>query len=88
MHTGITGITELAVKRGLTNRLPCWEIIADNLSKAGFSWGCVSVDSNGRIIWIAEAHRGDGSRPRKGRAGGVGRRVGVGCETCRREPQP
>jgi hypothetical protein len=24
-----------------------WEIIADNLSKAGFSWGCVSaIDSN------------------------------------------
>jgi hypothetical protein len=26
-----------------------WEVIADNLSKAGFSWGCVSaVDSAGR----------------------------------------
>src|SRR5262245_27849507 len=26
-----------------------WEIIADNLSKAGFSWGCVSArDSEGR----------------------------------------
>src|SRR6266404_7534485 len=26
-----------------------WEIIADNLSKAGWSWGCVSaVDSSGR----------------------------------------
>ena len=26
-----------------------WEIIADNLSKAGWSWGCVSVvDSHGR----------------------------------------
>jgi hypothetical protein len=25
-----------------------WEIIADNLSKAGWSWGCVSaVDSRG-----------------------------------------
>jgi hypothetical protein len=35
-----------------------WEIIADNLSKAGWSWGCVSaVDSNGRTIWIADAHR-------------------------------
>jgi hypothetical protein len=30
-----------------------WEIIADNLSKAGWSWGCVSaLDSNGRTIWI------------------------------------
>jgi hypothetical protein len=37
------------------------EIIADNLSKAGWSWGCVSaVDSSRRTIWIADAHRGDG----------------------------
>ena len=40
-----------------------WEIIADNLSKAGWNWGCVSVlDSNGCTIWIADAHRGDGNR--------------------------
>jgi hypothetical protein len=40
-----------------------WEIIADNLSKAGWSWGCVSaIDSSGRTIWIADAHRGDGKR--------------------------
>jgi hypothetical protein len=38
-------------------------IIADNLSKVGWSWGCVSaVDSKGRTIWIADAHRGDGKR--------------------------
>jgi len=38
-----------------------WEIIADNLSNAGWSWGCVSaIDSNGRTIWIADAQRGDG----------------------------
>ena len=38
-----------------------WEIIAVNLSKAGWSWGGVSaIDSNGRMIWIADAHRGDG----------------------------
>jgi len=38
-----------------------WEIIADNLNKAGWSWGCVSaVDTQGRTIWIADAHRGDG----------------------------
>jgi hypothetical protein len=37
-----------------------WEIIADNLSKAGWSWGCVSaVDSVGLTIWIADAHRDD-----------------------------
>jgi hypothetical protein len=27
------------------------------------AWGCVSaVDSSGRTIWIADAHRGDGKR--------------------------
>jgi hypothetical protein len=37
------------------------EIIAENLSKAGWSWGSVSaIDSNGRTIWIADAHRDDG----------------------------
>jgi hypothetical protein len=41
----------------------CWEIIADDLSKAGWSRDCVSaVDSLGRTIWIADAHRGDGRR--------------------------
>ena len=40
-----------------------WEIIADNLSKAGWSWGCVSaVTTEGRIIWVADAHRDDGKR--------------------------
>ncbi len=40
-----------------------WEIIADNLSKAGWSWGCVSTaDSNGRTVWIADAHRGENQR--------------------------
>jgi hypothetical protein len=39
-----------------------WEIVADNLSKAGWSWGCVSaVDSDGRTIFIADAHRDDGT---------------------------
>jgi hypothetical protein len=40
-----------------------WESIADNLSKAGWGWGCISaIDSNGRTIWIADAHRDDGKR--------------------------
>ena len=40
-----------------------WEIIADNLSKAGWSWGCVStLDSKARTIWIVDAHRDDGKR--------------------------
>jgi hypothetical protein len=40
-----------------------WEIIADNLSKAGWSWGCVSaIDSHGRTMWTADAHRDDAKR--------------------------
>jgi hypothetical protein len=38
-----------------------WEIIADNLKKAGWSFGYVSaLDSEGRTIWIVDAHRDDG----------------------------
>ena len=40
-----------------------WEIIADNLKKAGWSWGCVSaIDPSGRMMWIVDAHRDDGKR--------------------------
>ena len=40
-----------------------WEIIADKLSKAGWSWGCVTaLDSEGRTLWIADAHRDNGKR--------------------------
>jgi hypothetical protein len=40
-----------------------WEIIADNLSKSGWSCGCVSaIDSNGRTIWIVDAHQDNGKR--------------------------
>jgi hypothetical protein len=43
--------------------LKYWEIIADKLSKAGWSLGWVSaIDSEGRTIWIADAHRDDGKR--------------------------
>jgi len=43
-------------------RVKDWEIIADNLSKAGFSLGWVSaLDLHGRTIWIVDAHR-DGMR--------------------------
>jgi hypothetical protein len=39
-----------------------WEIIADNLNKTGWSWGCVAtLDCEGRTIWIVDAHR-DGKR--------------------------
>ena len=34
-----------------------WEIIADRLSKAGWSLGWVSaIDRDGRTIWIVDAH--------------------------------
>jgi hypothetical protein len=51
-------------KRGRIRRVKrYWEIIADNLSNAGWSWGCVStVDSCGRTIFVADAHRDDGRR--------------------------
>jgi hypothetical protein len=38
-------------------------IIADNLSKAGISWGCSSqVDSTGRVLFTADAYSNDGRR--------------------------
>jgi hypothetical protein len=38
-----------------------WKIIANNLKKHGWSLGYVlAIDSEGRTIWIADAHRGDG----------------------------
>ncbi|MGC1320757.1 MAG: hypothetical protein WA849_01110 [Candidatus Udaeobacter sp.] len=37
-----------------------WEIIADNLSKAGWRLGWASsIDSRGRTIWIADALTAD-----------------------------
>jgi len=40
-----------------------WEIITDNLSKAGWSWGCVAtINSSGKTIFVADAHRDDGRR--------------------------
>jgi len=45
------------------SRAKYWEIVADNLKKRGWSLGWVSaIDSNGRTIWIADAHRDDGKR--------------------------
>jgi hypothetical protein len=38
-------------------------VIGDHLGKAGWSLGWISaIDSEGRTIWIAGAHRGDGKR--------------------------
>jgi hypothetical protein len=44
-------------------RMKYWELVADKLSKAGWSLGWVSaVDSEGRTIFVADAHRGNGKR--------------------------
>ena len=52
MLTGSAKLTETVA----TRHVKYWEIIADNLSKAGWSWGCVSaIDSSGRTIWILDA---------------------------------
>jgi len=40
-----------------------WETIADNLSKAGWSCGCIlSTDHEGRQFWVAAAEREDAGR--------------------------
>jgi len=40
-----------------------WEIIADNLFKAGWTCGWIAtVNREGRTIFVADAHRGDGQR--------------------------
>jgi hypothetical protein len=39
------------------------QCLAAHLTKAGWSWGCVAaIDSNGRTIWIADAHRDNAKR--------------------------
>jgi hypothetical protein len=50
-------------ERGRILCVKYWEVIADNLSKAGWSRGCVAtVDSNGQTIFVADAHRDNGKR--------------------------
>jgi len=40
-----------------------WKIIADRLSKAGWSLGWVSaIDCEGRTMWIVDAHPDKGKR--------------------------
>jgi hypothetical protein len=40
-----------------------WEIIADNLREAGWSFGCVSsTDHEGRQFWVVAAEREDAGR--------------------------
>jgi hypothetical protein len=40
-----------------------WEIIADNLKKAGWRCGCISsTDTEGQQFWVVAAEREDGGR--------------------------
>jgi hypothetical protein len=40
-----------------------WEVVAHNLKKAGWSLGWLSaIDSSGKTIFVADAHRDDGRR--------------------------
>src|SRR5438034_1868548 len=42
---------------------PAPQLVNDNLSKAGWRWGCVSaVNAGGRTIFVADAHRDGGKR--------------------------
>jgi hypothetical protein len=50
-------------QKGQNPSMKYWELVADKLSKAGWSLGWVSaVDSEGRVIWIVDAHRDNGKR--------------------------
>jgi hypothetical protein len=40
-----------------------WEIITDNLQKAGWNCGCIaSTDDEGRQFWVVAAERSDAGR--------------------------
>lgn len=48
---------------GRIRRAKCWESIADNLKKGGWSCGYVAtVDYEGKKIWTVDAHRDSGKR--------------------------
>jgi hypothetical protein len=49
--------------RWLIKAIECPTAFKNNLSQAGFSWGCSSqIDSTGRVIFTAEAYSRDGCR--------------------------
>jgi hypothetical protein len=40
-----------------------WQIIAEELSASGLSWGCSSqTDATGRVLYTADAYHKDGKR--------------------------
>jgi len=62
---GGCGTAWLGMTRQIKPSISCvkyWEVIADNLSKAGWSLGCISaVDSRARTIFAVDGYR-DGQR--------------------------
>src|SRR5207249_6972339 len=53
-----TGIAD----SGVMPQMKYWEIVADKLSAAGWSWGYYSAVTRDGWRWIVDAHRGDGRR--------------------------
>ena len=52
-----SGIQALLDGDEFQSRMKFGEMIADNLTKAGWSWGWVSaIDLEGQTIWIVDAH--------------------------------
>ncbi len=67
LHHRVIELTKLITHRTINKSsravVKYWEIIADRLSKAGWSWGWVSaINSNWQTIFIVDAHRDDGRR--------------------------
>jgi len=51
------------VSAQLETSKPAPQLVNNNLSKAGWRWGCVSaVNAGGRTIFVADAHRDGGKR--------------------------
>jgi hypothetical protein len=52
-----------SAKEAESNCVKHWQLIAENLSNVGFSWGCSrETDSTGRVIYTADAYSRDGRR--------------------------
>jgi hypothetical protein len=53
---------QLALNKNIPHEVPGKSSLTIAAKPVG-AWGYVSaIDSNGRTIWIADAHRGDGKR--------------------------
>jgi hypothetical protein len=62
-RSGKSGKGREARRAGYGTAVKYLELIGNKLCKAGWSLGWVSaIDSQGRTIWIVDAHRGDGRR--------------------------